>query len=372
MPAFQPNRWPAAVLSGLLVLLAAWAAPALAGWQVEVRPQRPQSYGPMLLELRPAPGQDCPATLQDALRDGSRIDIFLSSAGDCGLVEPTAVPVSASGKEGLRWGAEDVYRVHVYDDRGPAGRERLVGFALVEVGPARGEITPESGFWWNEAGAEFDRAGPGFGLALESQSGLLSASVFGYDDAGAPAWWLGAGAQRSASVRLDLVGFEGGSGPFQQHRSPGQAHAAGVLHLHLLSPARATAWFERPASHGGIELQPLSLVRFRFGETPGEDWLGRWVFIDEPREGNVADAPFSIDFDHFEADADGFVLHAGEHDGRSLRCSSDPRRPNSPPDRCLLRDRDGRMLVDFRQIAIEELRGHASDGERVRALRPTR
>lgn len=347
---------------------AASGAPAVPGnaagerrLDVLVQPPRPRPSAPLGIRLEGLQADGCSAQLAGVERSAGTVVVRLSRGRDC---DPAASPTDALTVQGHgRWGGRGVHRVRVEDDGGPAGAPRVLAFRLVQVGNLPATLTPEAGYWWNEAGGEFDSAGPGIGLNLERQGDTLSVTVLGYAADGRPEWLFGAGPIAGRIARVPLSRLHEGSGPFEPYRAPAGAQAAGMLHLEFLSEARAVAWFERPSAGGGISLAPLSIVRFRFAQQHANALLGEWLLVGDPDGGTT-----TLRFEGIETMDGGFRLPAtdGVH---ALECDVDPGRPNSPPDRCVLRDGDGRLLADFPDTALDRMRGWRPDGIAVTAIR---
>jgi hypothetical protein len=261
-----------------------------------------------------------------------------------------------------------VLRLRVDTAAEPQAPARPEAFALVERGEGRSPVHPEAGFWWGDADGEFPTAAPGFGVQLEIQGDTVAVAVSGYDDAGAPQWLFGAAPFSGRSARLELGRLLGGGGPFGGFRPPQAVEPAGRLHIEWLDAARAVFWFERPAADGaGIDLQPVSMVRFGFA---GErQWRGRWLLAGE--RSSDLDVPVrAIDFVTVEQQRDRVRVHASN--GDLLECSLDPRRQGSPPVRCELATADGLQLV-FDDVGFGRLHGVESvRGQRAVLLRPDR
>ena len=366
----------------LLSLVLAFAAPAVAvaaepaadpdaaastapAWRSS--PPRPSATGPLLLELVVAAGPGgCPPALADVSRQSRTVTVRLAVRGDCAAGEPSTLRTQSAG---VRWGAAGVHRLRIEDDGGPGGSARLREFALVAVGHGRSDTWPEAGFWWNETGGEFDSGGPGIGLQLERQGDTLSVSVLGYGEDGSPQWLIGAGPIAEGIARVPLLRLGDGAGPFGGWRPPGEAAQAGVLHLEFLSDARAVAWFQRPLADGSLQLTPMSLVRFRFDQDHGNAMEGEWLLLARGESEPVALSLTSAEAGEGRMRLHGASDKGGGSDERWLDCTLDADRPNSPPPRCVLRDGQDRLLVDFTDIALDRMRGWRPDGTAVTAMR---
>ena len=333
---------------------------------VSIEPLRlqPAPGLPLRLALDGLPAAACPHEVEAVSAAGDEVLVRLARAEGCApgdalqrlLVQPP----------GVSWPRRGVARVRIEDRRGPAGAARLLGFGLVQVGAPGRTTTPEAGYWWNESGGEFDRAGPGMGLNLERQGDTLGVTVLGYASDGRPEWLFGAGPIRGRVARVALSRLQDGAGPFDPWRAPDTAEPGGVVHFEFLSEARAVAWFERSEGEA-IRLQPLSLVRFRFDDRHGAAALGEWLMVGGIALGDAHTQSATLRFDRLEATDGGFRL-LGEEGAPTMDCDLDPGRPNSPPERCVLRSAGGTLLVDFRDTALGRMRGWRPDGAAVTAL----
>lgn len=260
-----------------------------------------------------------------------------------------------------------VYRVRYEVRPAPGQPARLHGFRLVDLSaPGSDTLRPETGLWWPEAGGEFDRAGPGLGLLMETQAQTLSVTVLGYDADGRAQWSYGASELRGRFLDIDLAGLSDGAGPFAPYRAPQGLQPAGSVKVELLSAARANLWFLRPTGQGReISLEPVSMVRFSFAQSTPEAWLGRWVIA--PETGDIP-ASRHLDFVAVEPTPGGFDLIDARGAYR-LSCRTAPQRPNSPPSDCDLVGTDARIEIRFDRTALTEMRGRLPGGEAVVALR---
>jgi hypothetical protein len=293
-------------------------------------------------------------------------DVTLLGARETVGCQPSPTPYSLASAQmplGDLLPDEGVHRVRLQLEEAPGGRLPLAGFALVTVGPMPAGLALETGFWWAEQGGEF-AAGPGLGLSVETQSGLISLSVMGYDAQGASAWYFGAGEIDTGTAHLELGQFEGGAGPFAHYSAPETIQLSGVVDVEPITPSRAVLWFSRPDPETGlIDLRPLSIVRFSFAQDPGEALLGRWVLTSaDPGQR----ATRWLDFVRSEPVENGFILH--DASGAVLQCEASPGLPGSPPALCRLDAGDG-DAVEFTDIALRRLAGWDSGTHRTLAFR---
>jgi hypothetical protein len=283
------------------------------------------------------------------------------ATGGC-LAEPQPYALAARVESPLPAG---VYRVRLENSLSAAALPRLQAFELAEVGPATAPLRPEAGFWWGDAHGEFDTARQGFGVQLEVQGDTLAVAVSGYDAAGEPQWLIGAGTFGGRTSRIALGRLRNGGGPFGEARSPSNIEPAGQLHIEWQGSARAVFWFEQPALDGaGIELRPMSMVRFAFA---GErQWLGRWLLAGESAA-DSAIAARAIDFESVETQDGAFV--AVGTGGERLACVEQPAAGGVLPPHCTLTiGDDGR--IDFDDVGVARLHGSdAVHGQRAVLLR---
>jgi hypothetical protein len=344
------------------------AAPTLEVW-----PPAPDAGTALRFKVHGEWPDGCVPSIRDARIEGR--DIVLQAALAEGPCEATPqayeTGTEALPLERLKLAGNGVYRVRFEVRRSADAAAELHGFRLLYAGntPDPGYV-PETGFWWPEKGGEFDQAGPGLGVQLEVQSGTLSMSVYGFERDGAASWSFGAAAMKGHVAEIELSQLRHGSGPFEPFQAPKELSTIGHAHVELLTPSRATLWFLQPRSDGrGLQLQPVSMVRFRFAQEPAEAWLGRWVVLAERDDGYPTQR---IDFVRLKKTARGFSLTDAANEFR-LRCDADRARPNSPATRCLLSSRSGAVLeVDFDHVALNELRGWTGAGQRIVALKLNR
>ncbi|MEZ5463836.1 MAG: hypothetical protein R3F22_01145 [Lysobacteraceae bacterium] len=359
------RRTVAALLALLLVSLAANATTP----DIEVRPRYPSSSTPVLIDLV-GHGSDVCAPQQASLEiSGRDVSITMDHGKRC-TASSDGYRLPARAEKGMpRWPGRGVHRIRLYDQGGPGASQRLLGFQLIDIGSyPLPSARPETGFWWVESGGDFGGDSQGMGLSIERQGDLISVSVMGYNVDGDPEWLMGAGELEGSVAEIALTRFQGGRGPFESSLSPGNAMIAGKLDLQFLDPARAIAWFSRPAAEGGISLQPMSLVRFRFDSDPAAAWLGRWILLPEHLDGEKASSlPRLIEFTETAHQLGGFSLIDGKR-GFVLACEQDTARPNSPPVRCVLNDGAGEQLADFGDIAVNSISGWETGGGRLRAV----
>ena len=91
---------------------------------------------------------------------------------------------------------------------------------------------------------------------------------------------------------------------------------------------------------------------------------------ERPESENASALPQLVEFSETTQHLGGFSLIDGKS-GFTLLCEQDAARPNSPPVRCVLNDRDGKQLADFGNIAVNSLSGWEIGSGRLRAVHDT-
>lgn len=350
----------------VLLMLAALAAfctvPAAAAQDGEVSVKlvgKAQTGAPAKLLVSGIWPVACTPELDDVRIDDRDLRVRLRVAGASCLPRPTAFTLLVE-HPALVWPEATVLRMHL-ERVDASGGIQLIGFRLIEVG-APERVVPETGFWWNERGGEFDTAGPGQSILIEPQGDRLGVAVMGYGDDQGSAWFFGAGPLQHRSSEVSLLTLSGGSGPLTDYRQPDIALPAATVWLDFQSSSRAVAWFVVPNAQGGVELRPQSLVRFRFGDTAPQAWEGLWII--ESKNGLLRAADFAL----ADARDDGFVLFDSVNQ-LWLDCSLQADRPNSPPQRCHLLGTDDEALGQFDDVGLGRMHGSDRSGSVMSAVR---
>lgn len=340
----------------LLAMIVSLAAPALQA-STRIGVVRTDEAGTLALQVLGQWQSGCPPLLRDVQVSGRDITLVAQPDSRRCAGNPGSYRLSAELPPSVR-SSGGVHRLRYLLQDDPVAAPRLMAFELLVL-EEQVPVAPESGFWWGEAGGEFDHAGPGIGAQLERQGGMLAVTFTGYEIDGSPAWMFGAAALIDATTDVSLTRLQGGRGPFGGYRGPDQAETAGRLQIEWLSSSRAVFWFSRESARG-LELRPISMVRFDFGQQPGGGWLGRWAV----EHGGTGDLQV-IEFIHMEVSDAGFVLFG--KGGESLSCVKSPARPSSPPDACELQFADGRIWT-LEDVGLSQLRGRDADLAEVRAF----
>lgn len=307
----------------------------------------------------------CPPQLLEVSAQGRDILLLATRETEGCRATPTPYAFSSTAQARERLFSEDgIHRVRLEVESALESGLMLAGFALVRNGETPPTLALESGFWWAEQGGQFS-AGPGLGLSVETQGGMISLSVMGYGERGDSAWYFGAGELNEGIAHLDLGQFEGGAGPFARYAAPDAISLTGFVDVETLTPSRAILWFSQADSGSGkIHLRPLSIMRFNFAQEPGEALLGRWLIA-----GTETDARPTrwVDWVRSEAFDGGFVLHDAEG-SITLRCDTPSHQPGSPPAICRMESVDGEV-IEFTDVAFRRLSGWDADARRIVAFR---
>ncbi|MGQ0800992.1 MAG: hypothetical protein ACT4NL_12885 [Pseudomarimonas sp.] len=318
------------------------------------------------IEINGAWTSGCPPLLDGVEVVGKQITVSAKTDSNRCAAEPGPYQIRAevpAGSKSFAAGETVRLRFELRDD--PLNAPRLVAFELASIGVAAATeaaaIDPETGFWWGEPGGEFDHAGPGIGAQIERQGNTLAVSFSGYGESGQPEWMFGAAGFSGRSSDIALTRLEGGRGPFGGYVGPANAAAVGRLQIEWLTSARAVFWFSRTDAEGqGIDLQPISMVRFDFGQHPGSSWIGHWRL-----ESAASGKSIELEFVDILVDDNGFTLISKA--GESLTCEAAMNRPQSPPDVCEFEHSDGR-LWRFEDVGLARLQGSDEQGGVLRAM----
>jgi hypothetical protein len=360
-----------ALLAALLPAGVAAAQDAVASvpFEIVAVPPRPAPGAPLRLDVAGVLRKGCRPQLVETIVRGA--DIVLRTEPDrrdCAGSE-RKLQLSTRTLDGALHApaAPGVYRVRVEAAAHDGAPPRVLAFRLLDVAAADQPAPPppESGFWWGEAGGEFDVAKPGFGAQLELQAATLALTFSHYAQAGVPEWSLAAGTLNGRVADLPLNRLSGGQGPFAPFSGPVRSDEIGRVLIEWTTPARAVFWFVQRRDDDSLLLQPVSMVRFAFANAQQGSWRGRWVLL--PATGGGAARV--IDFDAHDPVDGGFELRAAT--GERLLCRTTLTRPNSPPRECRLQRGDDAPIV-FDQAGLDRLHGAAPGGARMLLLRAER
>jgi hypothetical protein len=267
-----------------------------------------------------------------------------------------------------RLGAGGVQQIH-YVVRSSAGL-RLRGFELAAMAGADDPAPAlESGYWWADPGLPNEFAGRGIGINIERQGGILSAVLYGYDEAGDPDWSLGSGSVGAQFSRLGLSRLSEGAGPHARYREPRELQSLGAMLVQPLSPSRARLWlaYLEPTT-GDLSLREIEIVRFGFAPSPASAWAGEWLLAPAANdEGEVEARQFA--FVALQGGRGEFTLLDASGD-IALTCAMGGARSDRIPELCSLRLLRGETLTEysFDRIGLRRMEGVDAEGRPVRML----
>jgi hypothetical protein len=261
-----------------------------------------------------------------------------------------------------------VHQIH-YVVRSSTGL-RLRGFELAAMAGADAPAPAlESGYWWADPGLPNEFAGRGIGINIERQGGILSAVLFGYDEAGDPDWSLGSGSVGAQFSRLGLSRLSEGAGPHARYREPRELQSLGAMLIQPLSPSRARLWlaYLEPTT-GDLSLREIEIVRFGFASSPASAWAGEWLLAPAANAGGEVEAR-QFTFVALQGGRGEFTLldATGEI---ALTCAMGGARSDRIPELCSLRLVQGEDLREysFDRIGLRRMEGVDAEGRPVRML----
>lgn len=348
-------------ISLIAIMLGARPAGAI---ELGLEPAQPQPGQPFQILAQGDWPLGCAPTPRAAYVEGRDIVWTLEPApASCAGPKQTQ-RLRSDVRDALRLAEPGIHRLRVVSPATPGQPARTLAFSLIDSETGARPPRPESGFWWPQANGEFATGGGGIGALLEIQGDMLAINLSGYALDGQPTWWMGAAPLAGRHSRLALTQMREGHGPFDRYAAPKQIDAAGELLVEWQSAARAVFWFVRPREDGtGIDLKPMSMVRFAFASQAGEGWRGRWVLLGAANSGTAA----LIEFDRVERSETVVLLYGSS--GDVLSCLLDAGHRDAPPLACQLALADGSPALDFDDLALNRLRGSDASGAPVQLLK---
>jgi len=359
------NAWKRWVLGCLAALLPAVAPAAAArdGEALHLRLMReagaPQPWSIGIYGESP---EHCPPSLQRVALDGADLSIMLHvPRTGCGAARPVPFLLKAAPPASSPLLGGTVYRVRVYSDA--KGTSALAAFRLLDTGsPSVAE--PENGFWWSIADDDAAPPSRSTGLTVESQGDRLALGLYGFDDAGAPAWYFGSTRLTGRVARVQLLELAGGDPLFSPAGTQPSAQDGPRIELEFVSPARARAWLVRNVDGYDVAVRALTVARSRFAAQPAAIGSGRWVFVADD-EGTPLQFEFSSPS---RESADRVRVDDPAHDA-VLECNGSGGE-DALPQRCSLLF-GGSELATFERVGLDRLVGKRYDGATARLLRIT-
>ncbi len=251
---------------------------------------------------------------------------------------------------------------------------QLYGYRLRDPG-SNLMIEPSSGWWWPEPGGPEDSGGPGMGITIDFQQGLLTILSQAYDPLGNPEWQLATGALTGEIFNAPLIRFSNGQTLTGDYRLPDLITGRDELSLYFHSPLSATAWFSH--RRGGsldspIELRAVSVIRYIVNPPVLERLLtGRWLVTtqqaasDEPAVAVVQIlAIAAIGPEEIQLSGPG---------GQTIgHCQLEPGRPEAAPSQCVLTGLNDYGDLSIHSVGYDRMAGEDQYGRAVLAVRVPR
>ncbi len=252
---------------------------------------------------------------------------------------------------------------------------RLLGFKLLALSHIQAGMRPASGWWWPEPGVNQD-SGPGTGLTVDFQNGLLTLITQAFDNNGQPEWLLGTAPLAAGISSTQLIRFINGQTLSGGYTPPLIDHTRNSIHIRFLSASRASVWLETRQGESlnqKISLRHLSMVKY-YMDPPVLDRLliGRWLLVaeDSPDYSNQTQQ-FRIH--SIQLDGNSVSLH--ETDGSQIgSCILRLANTDSPPVSCDIHTQAGTNTESwtFNSFSLERMRGKNQDSGRVTAFKVSR
>lgn len=253
--------------------------------------------------------------------------------------------------------ADGRYGVRLYVRDGDDRAAVLAGFDLLQVGISQ-SVRPESGLWWAEPGGKFATSGPGVGFAVEIQGDQSVVMLNGYGNSGRSSWLLSTGRLDGAILRGSLTELADGQTFFGPFSEPQTAFNHGQVIMEFHDTARATLWLLGEAD-GRFRMQPVSLVRFAFGQAL--PLAGRWLLVPEAGGESLA-----LDLSELPGPSSAGWTMQDAGGAHTLSCQALAGRKSSPPESCTL---TGAHTLHFSHIGLNRWHGHDLDGQAWLAFR---
>jgi hypothetical protein len=249
---------------------------------------------------------------------------------------------------------------------------RLLGFKLLALSSVQPDIRPASGWWWPEPG-EMQNSGPGTGLTVDYQNGLLTLITENFNADGQPEWLLGTAPLKRGVTNTELIKFSQGQTLTGEYQQPLIENSRNAIHIRFLSASRAEVWLESRQGNEldqSISLRKLTMVRY-FMDPPILDRLlkGRWLVAPEDSPDYARQAQqfriLSLEVNGHEASL-GLV-----GDSSTGKCQMRFGKNDSPPQQCEIQiqgEQEDKKWT-FTSFSMDRMRGHDQYGARVTAFR---
>jgi len=234
------------------------------------------------------------------------------------------------------------------------------------------DIRPASGWWWPEPGVVQD-SGPGTGITIDYQHGLLTLITQSFNSNGQPEWLLGTAPLVAGISSTQLIKFVDGQTLTGNYSPPLIDNSNNAIHIRFLSASRATVWFESRQGETldqSITLRKLSMVRY-FMDPPVLERLliGRWLLVAEDRPDYASHAQqFRIHSVKLSGNEASLYQTNGDKIGS---CVIQQDKTDSPPSRCQIKINPtiNTQSWVFDSFSLERMRGRNQDSGRVSAYK---
>ncbi len=350
-----------ALLLRVLALMAAhlWLAQALAT-ELIIRPNVPDAGAPFEITLAGTWPDSCTPVTKSVVVDGNNLVLSATTTmGPCAQVmTPFEVGFSVDVSTHTLPSNGVFYAQFMVNVEGDP-LARLIAFDLVSVADTTvAVITPEDGWWWAEAGGEFETSGPGTGYFFERQGETLAIGSAVYDEDGGPLWLLSAGERRHNVFTNRALAFAGGQSLFGEYLAPDIVAEIATMHIEFIERGRALIWFSAPAADstfGEVTIWAVSVVRHNFGfPTAASSMLGRWLAV-LPAELVPGDRVREFSLGEYSDQGEGRFIYDDESGAGRMACRFSAARPDSPPISCTLYESTVADGIEFERVGLHAM-----------------
>ncbi|MCF6262750.1 MAG: hypothetical protein L3J24_04090 [Xanthomonadales bacterium] len=370
MPKQSPSSPSHFVLFCLGLLL--WQPLAAVEWSLDFNPVPRAGSRADELGLRGVWPNTCtPETISvktDATENSKRIYLLTNTQQSACNPKPTPFLLLFDFPKNVSASSE-FYWLHKGNSQ---SSEHLLGFKLLSQSSGQSDIRPASGWWWPEPGAAQD-SGPGTGLTVDYQNGLLTLLTQTFDDHGQPEWLLGTAPMKRGIANTELIKFTQGQSLTGKYKPPLIDNSRNAIHIRFLSASRADVWLESRQGDSLdqlISLRKLTMVRY-FMDPPILDRLlkGRWLVAPEDNP-NYASSTQQFRVLSVSVKAPEIKLGFAKNHVKGT-CRMHPDKFDSPPQRCEIeiQTEAGPITWTFKSFSMDRMRGHNQYGARVSAFK---
>lgn len=358
------NRW-----CQLVVVVTLMVAANARAYEWNIGPWRAPLVGPapITLEFSGLWPDTCIPKLASIRLVGDTLELRTHSAtADCRPSEtlfsiPLQLLPQISGGRSIAW-------LHRRDNEADY---RLYGYRLHHPGDFP-VIEPSSGWWWPEPGGPQDSGGPGTGLTIDYQQGLLTLLSQAYDALGNPEWQLATGALKGDIFNAPLIRFSNGQTLTGNFQLPDLTVGRDEISLQFHSALSVTAWFSHRLGNNldsPIDLRSVSMIRYLMNP-PVLDRLvlGRWLVTArlDPGSSLVVETVRIISIEQSGAEEVRLIGPQGQQVGN---CMLERDRPEAAPKLCVLTGLEYYGDLSINAIGYDRMQGRDQNGRAVLLLR---